>query len=301
MKVVPVGLQASYEAGSSTLCTCLKIERRDGDVARFTSADHDVVIDNADAVYDGTYLSAPGLMVSNLVSQSGLAVDNMELAVVPDDVTYPQPDILSGRWDSAKFRLFKVDYTDTTLGVDLLKRGTTGEADITRTSDRFEFRSLKQAYQQSIAAVTQKTCRARLGDEGCKVDLAPLTFDYTITAVDLSEPRRVFTVAAATQDPGWFKEGSVQALDGENDGQNAVKVKDFASGVFELSLDAPYIWTIGDTVRAITGCQKRHARKASNPGGISDCIDKFDNVLNFQGEPDVPGADILTADPEVSV
>jgi hypothetical protein len=74
-------------------------------VQAFTSADRDVIVGS------DTYLAATGLDVSNLVVQAGLAVDNMELTVFPDEVSYPQADIIAGRWDNAKFWLFECDYT----------------------------------------------------------------------------------------------------------------------------------------------------------------------------------------------
>ena len=52
----------------------------------------------------------------------------------------------------------------------------------------------------------------------------------------------------------------------------------------------PFVWDvqIGDTYEVIAGCTKRRSE---------DCRDKFDNVPNFQGEPDRPGVDQLTASP----
>jgi hypothetical protein len=30
---------------------------------------------------------------------------------------------------------------------------------------------------------------------------------------------------------------------------------------------------------------------------VSDCVDKYNNILNFQGEPHAPGVDALTSPP----
>jgi hypothetical protein len=46
---------------------------------------------------------------------------------------------------------------------------------------------------------------------------------------------------------------------------------------------------VGDTYSVHAGCRKRLAE---------DCLAKFDNVLNFQGEPHRPTVDDLTASPE---
>jgi uncharacterized phage protein (TIGR02218 family) len=54
--------------------------------------------------------------------------------------------------------------------------------------------------------------------------------------------------------------------------------------VFTLSLPMLSAISAGHTFSVIAGCQKR----------LEDCRDKFSNVLNFQGEPHLPGIDQLT-------
>lgn len=279
MKTIPAALLAS-----STLCACLRVERTDGVILGFTSADQDVEVAAL------TYTAATGLDISDLVVQASLAVDNMDLTVLRDDTSYPQVDILAGRWDGAKFRLFECDYTDPTLGTHLLKRGTTGEAEIARATGKFEFRGLKQALQQQLGQVTSKTCRYRLGSTAlpaglCMVDLAPWTGSYLVTAV---ASRHEFTCSGAAVGADYFGDGILTFEDGENAGYSR-KIKSFAAGVFTLFLDASFPVAVGDLITAQAGCRKRL---------LEDCRDKFNNVLNFGGEPHVPGADALTKDPE---
>lgn len=292
MKTIPAGLLAVYQSGASTICACLRVERTDGVIERFTSHDVDVPITTLGAPYDGTYKASTGLEVSSLVVQSGLAVDNMELTVFPDETDYPQVDIIAGRWDSAAFRLFECSYLDTSLGVNLLKRGTTGQADTLRSTNRFEFRGLKQALQQQLGAVTSKTCRYRLGSTAmpqglCLVDLAPFTHDHAVTGVT---SRHVITCSGAAEASDYYGDGIAISLDGPNAGFER-RIKSFAAGVFTLAIEFPYEVSIADTFTFIAGCRKRL---------IEDCKTKFNNVLNFGGEPHVPGADLLTADPEVT-
>lgn len=300
MKTFSVALAAAYASGSTTLCACLRVLRTDAVVERFTSADVDVTVGGE------IYLAATGLDITNLVVQAGLAVDNMEIIVLPDEASYPQADILAGRWDNAAFWLFECDFTDTALSagvavgsgsrndINLLKRGTTGEADTLRSTRRFEFRGLKQALQQQVGAVTSKTCRYRLGStampEGlCMVDLnAGSPPDWTRTyAVTTVTSRHVFACSAASEASDFYGEGTATFVDGENAGYS-LKVKSFAAGVFTTSLETPFTLTVGDHVTVVAGCRKRL---------IEDCQAKFDNVVNFGGEPHVPGADLLTADP----
>jgi uncharacterized phage protein (TIGR02218 family) len=297
VKTFSSDLASAYDSGSTTLCACLRILRTDGVVQAFTSADRDVIVGS------DTYLAATGLDVSNLVVQAGLAVDNMELTVFPDEVSYPQADIIAGRWDNAKFWLFECDYNATTLAggsndvgeatredINLLKRGTTGEADTIRSTRKFEFRGLKQALQQSVGAVTSKTCRYRLGDENCKIVLNESDGWLNDHAVSSIASRHVFTCSAATEPSDFYGDGKAISLDGLNEGYER-KIKSFATGVFTLAMEFPFQVQVGDTFTFVAGCRKRL---------IEDCQAKFDNVLNFGGEPHLPGIDLLTADPVVS-
>ncbi len=69
MKTFAAGLAGAYASGSTSLCVCLRVLRRDGVIATFCSADRDVTIGGE------VYLAAVGLGISNLVVGAGLAVD----------------------------------------------------------------------------------------------------------------------------------------------------------------------------------------------------------------------------------
>jgi uncharacterized phage protein (TIGR02218 family) len=300
VKTFSSDLAATYASGSSTLCACLKVLRSDGVAYLFTSADRDVTVGGE------IYVSAHGLSISNLVNQSSLAVDNMEFPVLPDESTYPQVDIIAGRWDKAQFWLFECDYTDPSLAggsnavgeasrddINLLKRGWGGESDTLRSSRKFELRGLKQALQQPVGAVTSKTCRYRLGSTAmpaglCLVDLSSFTNEYPVTGVT---SRHVFTCSGASEADDYYGDGIAISLDGANEGYER-KVKTFAASIFTLAMEFPFTVSIADNFRFIAGCRKRLTE---------DCQAKFDNVLNFGGEPHMTGIDAITADPEVSV
>ena len=66
-----------------------------------------------------------------------------------------------------------------------------------------------------------------------------------------------------------------------------VKVFTQAGGVFELAQPMPRDVVIGDGFDVYAGCNKT----------IADCRDKFNNVINYRGEPYVPGSDYLTTYP----
>lgn len=286
MKTFTTALNAHYESGSTTLAVCLEVARADGLVYRFTSHDRDLLIGGH------SYTAGPGLELSDLATSSGLAPDNLELRILYADDAITRDDLLAGRWDNASYRLFEVDYTQPDAGSNVLSAGTTGEVRIAR-EDGFtiELRSIKQALQKPVGIVTQKTCRNRLGDNRCGVGLGPFTF--TGVAVTSVTSQRVFASSglssgSPTHPADYFTEGLVTFTTGGNAGTSR-KIKAYTVGG-QIECLAPFTFAVevGDEFTVVAGCRKR----------LADCRDKFDNVLNFNGEPHLPGTDALTALPD---
>lgn len=292
MKAIPIALASHYTSSASkTLCTCIELHRDDGSSSGvtlgFTSLDRALVVDGV------TY--EPGFEPSAIVSSVGLAVDNLELTIIPDDTTVTEADLLAGLWDGAAFTVFECNYVSPTDGINILKRGTCGEVSANRGVYTVELRGLSQALQKSIGAVTSKTCRARFADypspvPGMLCRLA--SADYIETGAFTSVTNaQVMADSGRAEDDDYFGEGMLTVTSGAAAGYSQ-KVKTFAAGVFTLSLPLPFLPDVGDTYEVIAGCRKRRDE---------DCVAKFANVLNFQGEPDLPGIDALTKPPETSV
>jgi len=103
--------------------------------------------------------------------------------------------------------------------------------------------------------------------------------------------RAVFT--AAIDEPravdGWFAGGVLTWETGSNVGRSIeVKAWTQATGQVELFLPMGYAIKPGDLFRIHPGCDKR----------LDTCSDRFANVLNFRGEPYLPGADSFMSYPD---
>lgn len=275
MKTLPSALLQAYQRPAQTITQCLRVQRRDGVVAGFTSLDRDLAVDGQ------VYRADPGLDVTAIVTTASLAADGLELTVLVDEASVVVDEIRSGLWDNARFELFECDWRNPAGGRNVLLKGRMGQA---RASDMrmvMELRGLKALLGQAQGEVTSKTCRATLGDERCTVDLAPYTEIGTLTAVT---SRMVFTDSSRAEADDWFVEGVITFTSGANAGTSH-KVRLFSAGQFTLTLPTIFNPAIGDTYSVVAGCQRR----------LEDCRDKFDNVVNFQGEPHLPGIDELTS------
>ena len=281
MRTLPVALATHVTQGTTTLAHLLKITRvaPDSQVFAFTSADADVTISSVD------YRSAPGIDISSIELTAGLAVDNLELSTLDDGTTFTRPDVLGGLWRNAAFIIGRYNVASPSDGVEWLMAGTLGEIKYLRDHLVIELRGLQQYLQQPIGDVTSPTCRARLGDARCTVALGPLTVSSTvITTVD----NQNFTGNILGYATDYFAEGLLTWTSGLNTGLSQKVKTHTIGGILELSL--PMFQTIAatDAFTITPGCRKRLAE---------DCFTKFNNVLNFQGEPHLPGQDTLTQFP----
>jgi len=118
---------------------------------------------------------------------------------------------------------------------------------------------------------------------------ATFTCEYSFTqyvTVDTVVNNRTFTITAPGNDTiaidNWFKYGRVVFLDGQNSFK-AYQVKKYTqlSKQVELLIAAPYPIQMGDVLKIQAGCGKTIE---------TYCRDKFDNVINFRGEPFIPGS-----------
>lgn len=104
--------------------------------------------------------------------------------------------------------------------------------------------------------------------------------------------RRIFTItvteARAVDD--WFNGGGLVFETGDNASGKALEIKDWtqSSSTVELFLAAPFEIQVGDKLRLYAGCDKR----------LATCKARFANVLNFRGEPYLPGIDDLVRYPD---
>jgi hypothetical protein len=70
------------------------------------------------------------------------------------------------------------------MGALIQRVGTLGEVTIERGAFKAKLRGVTQAYSRVIIELTTPSCRAKLGDARCKVDLTPFTVTGSLTGVE---------------------------------------------------------------------------------------------------------------------
>jgi uncharacterized phage protein (TIGR02218 family) len=273
MKAISSELAAHIGGEVTTLATCWRVARRDGVVLGFATHDRALVID------DVTYRGSSGFSPSAVASSNDLSVDNLDVAGALSSSAISEADLRDGRYDFAAIEIFQVNWADLSQGRLVLATGSLGEVSIDDNRFSAEIRGLAQGLQQPAGEAYSPDCRADLGDARCKVNLAGFTVAGAATAA--TSPR-AFTDTARGESDGWFDYGLLTWVTGANAGLS-VEVKSFAGGAFTLFDAMPAAIQAGDLYCVRAGCDKRFAT----------CKVKFANVVNFRGEPFVPGPDSM--------
>ena len=279
-----MSLVAHLASGVTTVCRCWAIVRGDGVTFGFTDHDRPLAFEGID------FRADTGLTAGALAQGTGLAVDNGEAMGILSDAVISEGDIDAGRFDGASVRAWLVNWADPRDRL-LQFNGTIGE--IRRGAGAFhaELRGLTDRLNQPMGRVYQRTCAAVLGDATCRVDLgaAGRTLDVAVEAVAGGQRLSFATLAAH---PGWFERGTLRVLTGAAAGLTGIVKSDAGTGPRTLTLWEPLRAAVatGDVVRLVAGCDKR----------LSTCRDRFDNTLNFQGFPHIPGEDWLVSIPRDS-
>lgn len=273
-----------FATGVTTVARCWIMTRKDGEVYGFTDHDRDLMV--------GTVLckADTGLTAHALEQTTGLSVDNTEALGMLSDASITEKDIRAGRFDGALVEAWLVNW-ETPSQTYLQFRGSVGE--LTREAGGFRAELVGQTEKLNTAQgrVYQKPCGAILGDARCRVDMSdPSHFAETVAVENKNEIEFIFDGLSGFAD-GWFERGRLCVKTGEGAGLTGVIRKDtpLPNGTRKIEL-----WEairadmqLVDVVRLEVGCGKR----------ADECRNKFDNFLNFQGFPNIPGEDWLMSYP----
>jgi uncharacterized phage protein (TIGR02218 family) len=270
MKPTTPALAAHLAGEVTTLATCWRLERADGWVRGFTDHDRELVVDGL------TYVASTGFLPSAIKTGSDLSVDNLDVDGFLDDAALRAEDLIAGLFDGARIEVFIVNWADLGQGRLLLRKGFLGE--IKRADQRFstEIRGLSNRLQQTAGKLYSRLCRVDLGSSECGVALGPRTDTYAVTQVIAADMVRIVTARAT----GYFTFGKATFTTGANAGAvNEVLLHD--GQTIRLFVPMPRPIVVGDQIVLVAGCDKTP----------ETCNAKFANILNFRGEPHIPGND----------
>jgi len=124
----------------------------------------------------------------------------------------------------------------------------------------------------------------------CNIDVTlwqqTATIQYDATDPYSFIPTIVYMIGSATPGteapPGWFVGGIITFTSGDLNGLSfEIKSNGTAGEIFTTFLPLPFLPKAGDAFVIEPGCNHT----------IFDCQNKFVNIVNFRGEPFLPGQD----------
>jgi uncharacterized phage protein (TIGR02218 family) len=266
-------LKHHLKSDVTTIASCWKLVLTSGKTLGFTDLDHDIV-------YDGVcYHSASGFTPSAVANNASLAVDNLEIEGALNSEYITEEDLLAGLYDHAEMWFFIINYQDLEQGNIILKRGWLGEVRIIDNKFITEVRGLTQKMNKTIGDIYSPTCRAIFCDNKCKLNKADYSFRGAITSVI---DQKTIIDSKRGEENGYFNNGLINFISGLNK-SISIEVKNYDNGIITLAMNLPFTINIGDEYEILAGCDK----------SINDCINRYNNIINFRGEPNIPGYDKL--------
>lgn len=256
------------------VATFWRIYRRDGVALGFTSH-------NRDLWFDGIlHRAAPGMVPSAIRRTAELSSDNADVNGALGHDSINANDLAAGRFDNAQVRIGAVDWE--TLEFTTLYHGSIGSVSLQSGSFNAELRSAKAELEADFIPRTSPTCRAQFCGKGCTLSAPKFTHEAVLTGLDLDANQAHFSAI----DPLLFGDGEIRWVDGPQAGVRMLVIDANPGG---LTLDVPLEAHLlaGTRASLIEGCDHT----------LATCADRFGNAVNFQGEPFLPGNDLLARYP----
>ena len=258
-----------------TAASWWRIHRRDGVTLGFTTHDRDLWFGGV------LHRAAPGMLPSAIRRTTSLADDQAEVEGALGHDTIRAEDIAAGRFDAARIESGVVDWH--TLEHASLYSGAIDTVTQDAAGFSAQLKSVKADLDYDPIPLTSPTCRARFCGPGCGLSAQSFTQRIAIAAVDYAGNRVTVPLAS----PADYLRGELRFLDGP---QAGACFSIIAVAGADLELDQSLVAGIEPGTIALVrqGCDRT----------IATCAGRFDNAINFQGEPHLPGNDLLTQYPQ---
>jgi uncharacterized phage protein (TIGR02218 family) len=249
----------------SNYAICWHIQLTNGDQLRLTNYNEDINIK------DYKYIAESIFTYKSIEKSSELLAGKNEICGIICDKYFKRQDIINGKLNDAYIEIFLINTNHLDNGKLILNQGYVSNIKIIDNKFIANISSLKNKFNNKITNSFSQNCRAKFCDKDCSLYEENYKFYGTISKV-LSN--NTLFDAERNEENFYFNFGEITFISGNNTGL-CFQVKNFKNGEIELNLPSIYKLAVGDTYAIIAGCDKN----------FSSCVTKFNNALNFRGEP----------------
>ena len=257
------------------LATCWRIFLNEGRLLLFTDSDQDIVLDGE------LYKSGAYFIPSSIISSNELGQDNFTISGIIDGKFITEEGLLAGDLSNSYIEVFLINLANRFEEKIILKTGWLGEIKYSQQNFTAEVHSLSAKTNNIIGKCYSSSCRAELGDKFCKVNLKNYSFYGEITMI-LED--NSFIDSSRIEPDDYFYQGILIFISGNNR-NHKYSVKCYKESKITIDILFDLKLEMGDKYMITIGCDKQ----------IDSCINKFNNALNFRGEPYVPNKHMLIA------
>lgn len=263
-------MRVFFDRELDNAATFWRVFRRDGIALGFTSHDRNLVFGGI------THRAAPGMVPAAIRMTADLTEDSAGVEGALSHSSIKGDDLANGLFDRASIEVGIVDWLS--LEHQVIYSGVLGKIEDNRRGFSGELRSAKHILEQDLVPRTSPTCRAAFCGRGCGLSAARFTSRSVLGDIDWDLNRVLFAGVSAAD----YVDGQVRFLDGPQTGTTFGILGGIGSW---LTLDRP----ISEQLEAGTAAELREGCDHV----FETCASRFNNAINFRGEPFLPGNDLL--------
>lgn len=272
---MPESTRIWFSQPLETVAIWWRLERRDGVTLGFTSHDRDLSFDGL------VHRTAPGMVPSAIRRTADFEADSAEVAGALSHDSIREADLAAGRFDGGSIAMGLVDWE--TLERMTLYAGTIGTVGHEGAGFSAELRSVKDLLARQIVPRTAPTCRAEFCAEGCTLSASAFTHQATLAEVSTDGG----SVRVSGGPPvASLAFGTMRWIDGPEAGLTR-RIETVEGTWLVLDRTTASAVAVGTQIELREGCDHT----------LDTCATRFGNAVNFQGEPFLPGNDLLTRYP----
>ena len=272
---MPESLRTWFSQPLETVAIWWRLERRDGVTLGFTSHDRDLAFEGL------VHRTAPGMVPSAIRRTDDFEADSAEVAGALSHDSIREADLAAGRFDGGSIAMGLVDWD--TLERVTLYAGTIGTVGHEGSGFSAELRSVKDLLARQIVPRTAPTCRAEFCAEGCTLSANGFTHQASLAAISTDGTSVQVTGGPAV---ALLAFGTLRWIDGPEAGLTR-RIEAIEGSWLMLDRTTATGVALGTRVELREGCDHT----------LETCATRFGNAANFQGEPFLPGNDLLTRYP----
>lgn len=261
-----------FSSELETVATWWRLMRADGVALGFTTHD-------ANLWFDGVlHMATPGMVPSAIRRSASFDPDSAEVQGAITHEAISADDLLAGRYDGAMVIAGLVDWQS--MERQPVYSGRIGTVSQQDNGFAAELQSRKADLLIDPVPRTSPSCRAAFCGAGCGLSAAMFEHEAQVAAVDAAANAVVLTGGVGTS---LLVGGSLRWLEGPYAGMKMGFTAATATG--GLQMDCPVDRPVAAGTRVVVreGCDRT----------LATCASRFGNAVNFQGEPFLPGNDLI--------